>query len=58
MTCSIQKDEMGNVEESVYQLAYCASKLQRADIFTKAFRDPREWLRVQQLIGICPSLTR
>ena len=46
------KDEMGNTEQSVYQLEYIESKLQRADIFTKAFRDPKEWLRVQHLIGI------
>ena len=46
------KDDMGNTEQSVYQLEYIESKLQRADIFTKAFRDPKEWLRVQSLIGI------
>ena len=43
---------MGNTQESIYQLVYGESKLQRADIFTKAFRDPKEWLRVQNLIGI------
>merc|ERR1712185_609230 len=46
------KDDMGNTMNSAYQLEYIESKLQRADIFTKAFRDPKEWLRVQQLIGI------
>ena len=43
---------MGNTIGSVYQLEYIESKFQRADIFTKAFRDPKEWLRVQHLIGI------
>ena len=43
---------MGNVMSSAYELEYIESKLQRADIFTEAFRGPKEWFRVQSLIGI------
>ena len=44
------KDESGNKVQCVYKLNYCESSNQRADIFTKAFRDPREWVRVRNLI--------
>ena len=50
--------EMGNVEESVYQLVYCEPQPQRAETFYKSLQGPEGMASRSAVDRYCPSLTR